>query len=168
MAMAHAVGAPPPLPPPSLVIRALITTGKHWHAVVGLVRHQRMKMLHTSRCKRNLLFWCTSTTVAAAGAPHQQQHASQEQPLLEPFKIGGFQLTDRIVYAPLTRCRAIDNVPSTAAIEYYAQRARTGGFIISEATVTSPTGYGCWPLALLTFRSCSWTLFMHCPPNVLP
>ena len=92
-------------------------------------------------------------TAATEAVPrqHQQQHAGQDQqPLLEPFKMGGFQLTDRIVYAPLTRCRAINNVPSAAAVEYYSQRARPGGFMISEATVTSPTGYGCGSLALLS------------------
>jgi len=57
--------------------------------------------------------------------------------------MGPFHLVDRIVYAPLTRCRAIGTVPQPAAVEYYTQRARQGGFILSEGTSPSATGYGC-------------------------
>ena len=64
-------------------------------------------------------------------------------PLLTPYDMGPFHLCDRIVYAPLTRCRAIGTVPQPAAIEYYTQRARKGGFILSEGTSPSRNGYGC-------------------------
>ena len=64
-------------------------------------------------------------------------------PLLTPYDMGPFHLVDRIVYAPLTRCRAIGTVPQPAAVEYYTQRARQGGFILSEGTSPSATGYGC-------------------------
>jgi hypothetical protein len=33
------------------------------------------------------------------------------QPLLTPFKMGDFQLSTRMVYAPLTRCRALGTIP---------------------------------------------------------
>ncbi len=48
----------------------------------------------------------------------------------------------RIVYEPLTRCRAIGTVPQPAAAIYYAQRATKGGLMISEATVVTPEGHG--------------------------
>ena len=48
----------------------------------------------------------------------------------------------RVVYAPLTRCRALGTVPQPAAVEYYRQRATKGGLMISEATVVAPEGHG--------------------------
>ena len=48
----------------------------------------------------------------------------------------------RIVYAPLTRCRALGTVPQPAAQTYYAQRATPGGLMITEATVVAPEGHG--------------------------
>ena len=71
-------------------------------------------------------------------------------PLLTPYNMGPFHLCDRIVYAPLTRCRAIGTVPQPAAIEYYTQRARKGGFILSEGTSPSRNGYGCVAIVRLT------------------
>ena len=35
----------------------------------------------------------------------------EQQPLLTPFKMGNFQLSTRMVYAPLTRCRALGTIP---------------------------------------------------------
>lgn len=66
----------------------------------------------------------------------------KEQPLLTPYNMGAFELSDRMVYAPLTRCRAIGNIPQPAAALYYSQRARKGGFMLSEGASPSPTGYG--------------------------
>ena len=53
-----------------------------------------------------------------------------------------FNLLCRVVYAPLTRCRAIGTVPQPAAATYYGQRATKGGLMISEATVVAPEGHG--------------------------
>jgi len=62
--------------------------------------------------------------------------------LLDPVRIGDFQLPNRIVMAPLTRCRAVDRrIPNELMTEYYTQRA-SAGLIISEATSVSPTGVG--------------------------
>lgn len=62
--------------------------------------------------------------------------------LFEPVQIGGFHLPNRIVMAPLTRCRASEGrVPNALMAEYYAQRA-TAGLIISEATSVTPMGVG--------------------------
>jgi N-ethylmaleimide reductase len=62
--------------------------------------------------------------------------------LFSPFRLGGLDLANRIVMAPLTRSRAGagDAVkPMTAT--YYAQRA-AAGLIISEASQISPQGKG--------------------------
>lgn len=64
------------------------------------------------------------------------------QPLLQPYTLGTFQLSTRMVYAPLTRCRALDTVTQPAAVEYYSQRATKGGLVLSEGTVVSPNGHG--------------------------
>jgi N-ethylmaleimide reductase len=64
------------------------------------------------------------------------------QPLFDPIHLGALSLSNRILMAPLTRCRAGEgNVPTALNAEYYAQRA-SAGMIISEATSVSPKGYG--------------------------
>ncbi|KKD38811.1 alkene reductase [Limnoraphis robusta] len=60
--------------------------------------------------------------------------------LLEPFKLGNLELSNRIVMAPLTRRRAGENnAPTSLNALYYAQRS-SAGLIISEATQISPQG----------------------------
>lgn len=64
-------------------------------------------------------------------------------PLFRPVTLGELALPNRMVMAPLTRCRA-DNpeyAPTSMMAEYYAQRA-SAGLIISEATIVSPQGRG--------------------------
>ncbi|MGZ4999284.1 MAG: alkene reductase [Methylomonas sp.] len=62
--------------------------------------------------------------------------------LFEPLRIGDIDLPNRIVMAPLTRCRASEGrVPNALMAEYYTQRAGAG-LILSEATVVSPQGAG--------------------------
>eukprot|EP00878_Enallax_costatus_P032487 GHUV01035702.1.p1 GENE.GHUV01035702.1~~GHUV01035702.1.p1 ORF type:complete len:185 (+),score=28.96 GHUV01035702.1:173-727(+) len=56
------------------------------------------------------------------------------KPLFTPLKLGALQLEHRVVMAPLTRCRAPNNVPVPDMAVYYGQRASKGGLIISEAT----------------------------------
>ena len=65
------------------------------------------------------------------------------QTLLSPVRLGALALKNRVVMAPLTRCRA-DNpgfIPTPMMVEYYAQRA-SAGLIISEGTIVSPQGRG--------------------------
>ncbi|OMO85677.1 hypothetical protein CCACVL1_10052 [Corchorus capsularis] len=66
----------------------------------------------------------------------------QQQPLLTPYKLGKFNLSHRVVLAPLTRQRSYNNVPQPHAILYYSQRTSRGGFLISEATGVSETAQG--------------------------
>ncbi|MEE4461358.1 alkene reductase [Azotobacter chroococcum] len=62
--------------------------------------------------------------------------------LFDPIKIGDLELLNRIVMAPLTRCRAEPGrVPGALMAEYYVQRA-SAGLIISEATSVCPMGVG--------------------------
>ncbi|KAK4860031.1 hypothetical protein QYF36_016124 [Acer negundo] len=63
-------------------------------------------------------------------------------PLLTPYKMGPFNLSHRIVLAPLTRQRSYNNVPQPHAILYYSQRTSKGGFLIAEATGISDTAQG--------------------------
>ena len=63
-------------------------------------------------------------------------------PLFEPLQAGALLLPNRVVMAPLTRCRAgTERVPTPLMAEYYAQRAGAG-LIFSEATSISPQGVG--------------------------
>lgn len=62
--------------------------------------------------------------------------------LFDPIKIGDLELANRIIMAPLTRCRADEGrVPNALMAEYYTQRA-SAGLIISEATSVTPLGVG--------------------------
>lgn len=61
--------------------------------------------------------------------------------LLSPYKLGNIELKNRIVMAPMTRSRAIGNVPNKLMAEYYEQRAGAG-LIITEGTSPSPNGLG--------------------------
>ena len=63
-------------------------------------------------------------------------------PLFEPLHVGTLHLPNRVVMAPLTRCRAgAGRVPTALMAQYYAQRA-SAGLILSEATSVSPQGVG--------------------------
>lgn len=61
--------------------------------------------------------------------------------LFEATSVGTLALQNRLVMAPLTRCRALGNVPNELMAQYYAQRA-SAGLIISEGTSPSPNGLG--------------------------
>lgn len=61
--------------------------------------------------------------------------------LFSEYKLGGIQLKNRIVMAPLTRSRAINNLPNDIMIEYYKLRA-SAGLIITEGVSPSPNGLG--------------------------
>ena len=61
--------------------------------------------------------------------------------LFEPLQVGAIAVKNRIVMSPMTRCRAIGNVPNDLVAEYYGQRA-AAGLIITEGTSPSPNGLG--------------------------
>jgi len=62
--------------------------------------------------------------------------------LFDPIKLGAIAAPNRMLMAPLTRCRAsMGHVPTAIMGTYYAQRAGAG-LIISEATGISRQGLG--------------------------
>lgn len=61
--------------------------------------------------------------------------------IFETIQLGRIQLKNRIVMAPLTRSRAIGNVPNDLMAEYYSQRTGAG-LLITEGTSPSPNGLG--------------------------
>jgi N-ethylmaleimide reductase len=61
--------------------------------------------------------------------------------LFSPTQFGPLQLQNRIAMSPMTRCRAIDNVPNELMAEYYGQRASVG-LVITEGTSPSANGLG--------------------------
>ena len=61
--------------------------------------------------------------------------------LFEQATLGRLTLSNHMVMAPMTRCRATGNVPNELMAEYYAQRS-TAGLIITEGTSPSPNGLG--------------------------
>lgn len=61
--------------------------------------------------------------------------------LFTSMNLGPAKLKNRIVMAPMTRNRAIGNVPNELMAEYYGQRSGAG-LIITEGTSPSPNGLG--------------------------
>ncbi|SLN43825.1 N-ethylmaleimide reductase [Roseivivax jejudonensis] len=66
-----------------------------------------------------------------------------EAKLFTPTRAGDIELKNRIVMAPLTRNRAMndDDAPMDMHVEYYTQRAGAG-LIVTEATQITPEGKG--------------------------
>lgn len=62
--------------------------------------------------------------------------------LFDPLRLGDIDLPNRIVMAPLTRCRAsAGRVPNAMMRDYYVQRAGAG-LILTEATSVTAMGVG--------------------------
>ncbi len=61
--------------------------------------------------------------------------------IFEPYTIGGLTLKNRLVMSPMTRSRAIDNLPNALMAKYYGQRA-SAGLIITEGVAPSANGLG--------------------------
>ena len=62
--------------------------------------------------------------------------------LHDPLRAGAFTLRNRIIMAPLTRCRSsAGRVPNDLMLKYYVQRA-SAGLILTEATAVDPMGVG--------------------------
>ena len=61
--------------------------------------------------------------------------------LLSPYTLGSIELKNRVVMAPMTRSRAVDNLPNDLMVDYYSQRSGAG-LIITEGTSPSANGLG--------------------------
>lgn len=64
-----------------------------------------------------------------------------DAPLFERHTLGSLELPNRAVMAPMTRSRALGNVPTELMATYYRQRAGAG-LIVTEGTSPSPNGLG--------------------------
>jgi N-ethylmaleimide reductase len=63
------------------------------------------------------------------------------QTLFTPIMLGKLELKNRVVMAPMTRCRATGNVPNELMETYYKDRA-SAGLIITEGVAPSVNGLG--------------------------
>ncbi|MDD3610322.1 MAG: alkene reductase [Halothiobacillaceae bacterium] len=61
--------------------------------------------------------------------------------LFTSTQLGPLSLPNRIAMAPMTRSRALDNVPNELMAQYYSLRAEAG-LLITEGTSPSPNGLG--------------------------
>src|SRR5476649_524291 len=61
--------------------------------------------------------------------------------LLMPYISESLNLKNHLVMAPMTRSRAIGNIPNALMAEYYSQR-KGAGLIITEGTAPAPEGLG--------------------------
>ena len=78
---------------------------------------------------------------------HQQGNQPGDlRPLLRPVTLGGLELPNRVVMAPLTRCRADPAALTVTGLHaaYYAQRA-SAGLIVAEGTWVSEQAVGGYP-----------------------
>lgn len=67
---------------------------------------------------------------------------ARELSLLAPYTFAHLALKNRMVMAPMTRCRAAGaDIPGPLAVTYYRQRA-SAGLIITEGSQVSPMGAG--------------------------
>ena len=76
---------------------------------------------------------------------HNDIRNMENSKLFSPIRLGDIEIANRVVMAPLTRCRADEHngdIPgSEINIEYYRQRSNAG-LIVSEGTQVSPVGKG--------------------------
>src|SRR6201996_1564226 len=85
---------------------------------------------------------CTKKAPLSLTDIELEQSCGSMPTLLDPIRIGAWDLRNRIIMAPLTRCRSSEGrVPNELMAEYYHQRA-SAGLIISEATSVCPMGVG--------------------------
>jgi 2,4-dienoyl-CoA reductase-like NADH-dependent reductase (Old Yellow Enzyme family) len=62
--------------------------------------------------------------------------------LFAPYELKSLPLKNRMVMAPMTRCRSAEgDIPTPLMAEYYAQRS-TAGLIVTEGTPVSPKARG--------------------------
>ena len=65
----------------------------------------------------------------------------KEYKLLTSYNLGEVELKNHVVMSPMTRSRAIGNIPNDLMAIYYGQRSGAG-LIVTEGTSPSPNGLG--------------------------
>lgn len=87
-----------------------------------------------------LLNWSILGTIAQLKPETSEIHMPHK--LFEPYTLKSLPLKNRIVMAPMTRCRSGQgDIPTSLMAEYYAQRA-SAGLIITEGVPVSPRARG--------------------------
>ena len=82
--------------------------------------------------------------------------------LFTPSRINGFETSNRIMMAPMTRSRANPGaIPSDLAIDYYTQRA-SAGLIISEGTALVCCRAGLCPYSIHPHNRTNWRVEKNC------
>ena len=61
--------------------------------------------------------------------------------LLTPYQKGPLRLQNHLVMAPMTRSRAIGNIPNALMVDYYGQRS-AAGLVVTEGTAPMSDGLG--------------------------
>ena len=65
----------------------------------------------------------------------------QQSPLFEPFALKSLSVRNRVVMAPMTRSKSLNETPGEDVATYYSRRARGGvGLIITEGTTIDRAG----------------------------
>ncbi len=83
-----------------------------------------------------------ATLAAAARCLTYDQRMSRYPSLLSPVTLGALTLPNRVIMAPMTRCRATpDGRTPPSYGEYFAQRS-SAGLMVTEATLISPQAVG--------------------------
>ena len=65
---------------------------------------------------------------------------SSHDTLLSPTNVGGLELNNRVVMAPMTRNQSPENIPTDANVNYYRKRAAGGGHAARQHDVRLPGG----------------------------
>ena len=61
--------------------------------------------------------------------------------LLDPIRVGDFELPNRVIMSPLTRLRGTpEHIPTPVMAEYYAQRAGAGAQMVQSRIDSLPAG----------------------------
>ena len=69
--------------------------------------------------------------------------------LFTPYNLSGLALKNRVVMAPMTRTRTMNDVPDEVVALYYAQRA-SAGLLITEGMFQKKAGVTFIPLVSTT------------------
>ena len=82
---------------------------------------------------------------------------SSHDTLLSPTTVGGLELNNRVVMAPMTRNQSPENIPTDANVEYYRKRAAGGvGLIVTEGTCVDHIAASGYPGVLISTVTTGW------------
>ncbi|KAF5379551.1 hypothetical protein D9757_009274 [Collybiopsis confluens] len=86
-------------------------------------------------------FTCISVSHYVTLHNRKNMTSSKTSALFEPLQLGSITLRNRVLMSALTRNRALPtNVPNSLMVEYYRQRAKSAGMIVSEGALICQQG----------------------------